>query len=181
VLPPDVARLQSFNAVPITPDYFKEAMERLRTRFLKTPSRPGLKLPSNLRASPSRETRSIVEPDPKALLEWATSAKAPVLPAPQLVGRVMNQDEIQLAWSEVPGADEYVLERAISSIKGDRTVSSIKESFLEVYRGPDRSYNDTLFFYVVWLYRVRASASGQAGKWSDVRQYKHLALRRRDP
>jgi hypothetical protein len=40
VLPPDVARLPFFNAVPIQPGYFDAAMERLRTRFLKVPSNP---------------------------------------------------------------------------------------------------------------------------------------------
>ena len=40
VLPPDVARLPSFNAVPIPPGYFGAALERLRTRFLKIPSNP---------------------------------------------------------------------------------------------------------------------------------------------
>ena len=39
-LPPDVARLPLFNAVPIQPGYFDAAMERLRTRFLKVPSNP---------------------------------------------------------------------------------------------------------------------------------------------
>jgi carbon monoxide dehydrogenase subunit G len=39
-LPPDVAGLPSFNAVPIQPGYFDAAMERLRTRFLKMPSDP---------------------------------------------------------------------------------------------------------------------------------------------
>jgi hypothetical protein len=42
-LPPDVARLPSFNAVAIPPGYLEEAMERLRTRFLKTPSDPRLR------------------------------------------------------------------------------------------------------------------------------------------
>lgn len=40
VLPSDVARLPSFNAVAIQPGYFDAAMERLRTRFLKMPSNP---------------------------------------------------------------------------------------------------------------------------------------------
>ena len=37
VLPPDVARLPTFNAVVVAtqPEYFEAAMERLRTRFLK--------------------------------------------------------------------------------------------------------------------------------------------------
>jgi hypothetical protein len=40
LLPPDVARLATFNAVAIPPGYFDGAMERLRTRFLKVPSNP---------------------------------------------------------------------------------------------------------------------------------------------
>jgi TIR domain len=40
VLPPDIARLPSFNAVAVPPGYFDAAMERLRTRFLKMPSNP---------------------------------------------------------------------------------------------------------------------------------------------
>lgn len=40
MLPPDVAKLPFFNAVPIQPGYFDAAMERLRTRFLKAPSNP---------------------------------------------------------------------------------------------------------------------------------------------
>jgi hypothetical protein len=38
-LPPDVARLPSFNAVAVEqPELFDAAMERLRTKFLKMPS-----------------------------------------------------------------------------------------------------------------------------------------------
>jgi hypothetical protein len=40
VLPSDVARLPSFNAVPIQSGYFDAAMERLRTRFLKPSKSP---------------------------------------------------------------------------------------------------------------------------------------------
>ena len=39
-LPPNVARLASYNAVTIPPLYFDAAMERLRIRFLKIPSNP---------------------------------------------------------------------------------------------------------------------------------------------
>ena len=38
VLPPDVAKLPSFNGVAIPPGYFDDAMKKLRTRFLKMPS-----------------------------------------------------------------------------------------------------------------------------------------------
>ncbi len=37
-LPHDISKLPSFNAVPIPPGYTDEAMDRLRTRFLKMPS-----------------------------------------------------------------------------------------------------------------------------------------------
>jgi hypothetical protein len=40
VLPPDVAKLPSLNAVTIPPVYFDAAMGLLRTRFLKMPSNP---------------------------------------------------------------------------------------------------------------------------------------------
>jgi hypothetical protein len=51
VLPSDVARLPSLNAVPIQPGYFDAAMERLRTRFLKKPPSPT--------APPLAETRNV--------------------------------------------------------------------------------------------------------------------------
>ena len=162
VLPPDVARLPFFNAVPIPRElaYFDPAMELLRTRFLKIPSKPT--------APPLPKSHSVVEPGRSAARARSgevTSAGAPVLPAPQLTGRA-NVVEVQLTWSEVSGAHEYLLERAKEPpYRGD------KESFVKVYQGPDLSYNDRpaqstgLTF---WLYRVRASASGQAGRWSDT-------------
>jgi hypothetical protein len=51
MLPPDMARLASLNAVTIQPDYFDAAMERLRTRFLTKPPNPT--------APPLPETRSV--------------------------------------------------------------------------------------------------------------------------
>ena len=161
VLPSDVARLPSFNALSIHLDLFDESMDRLRTRFLKMPSKP---------AAPPLPKRHSVEPgrSARARSVEVTSAGAPVLPAPQLTGRAneMNVIEVQLTWSEVSGTHEYMLERAKKpGHSGD------KESFVEVYHGPDLSYNDrpgentNLTF---WLYRVRASASGQAGRWSDT-------------
>jgi hypothetical protein len=56
VLPPDVARLPSLNAVVIQPDYFPAAMERLRTRFLKTPPKPGPRLRDLFFPGPHRGT-----------------------------------------------------------------------------------------------------------------------------
>jgi len=81
-LPPDVARLPSFNGIAVAgqPEYFNAAMKRLRRRFLKTPSRPA--------APPLPETRSVVEPGrrPLAMTERLWDAEFPfqVLPAPQL-------------------------------------------------------------------------------------------------
>jgi hypothetical protein len=160
VLPPDVARLPSFNALSIQEEYFEAAMERLRTRFLKAPSKPP--------APPLPGTRNLFERGRHALDRSGklTSAGTPVLPAPQLTGRHGNPLQVQLTWTEVSGAHEYVLERAHENYRGDQ------EIFQEVYRGPDRSYNEIPAQSTglgSWSYRVRAaSASGQAGKWSDT-------------
>jgi hypothetical protein len=51
VLPPDVARLRSLNAVPITPEYPEAGMKRLR-QFLKMPPKPAS--PSKAPALPPR-------------------------------------------------------------------------------------------------------------------------------
>lgn len=48
VLPTDVAGLPSLNAIVIPPDYFPAAMEKLRTRFLKTPPKPPAAKPETL-------------------------------------------------------------------------------------------------------------------------------------
>ena len=99
-----MARLPSFNAVSIHPDFFDEAMERLRTRFLKRP--------------------------PKAL-------PLPKLPAPVLAGRHGERSRIGSTWSEVSGADEYLLEGSGPPIGSG--IGSL-QPFREIYRGPNRSY-----------------------------------------
>jgi hypothetical protein len=151
-LPPDVARLPSFNAVSIQPGYYDEAMQRLRRRFLKIPSRPAAPLPP--------ETRSAVE--------WLSRAAptVPDLPAPQLTQREKSMfRSVRMTWSEVSGAQEYVLEQAIAL-----TLPGYPKSFVEVYRGPNRSFLARPRDPVVWLltYRVRASASGRVGEWSNT-------------
>jgi hypothetical protein len=173
VLPPDVASLPQFNAVTIQPGYFDEAMERLRTRFLKMPSKPTAPPPAQTRGVAGLDRRAV------ALSGERTSAGAPVLPAPELSGRYMNLFEAQLTWSEVPGADEYVLERA------EESISFFVPDFREVYRGPDRSYKQLPLPFVgphevggirvlprplpaLLRYRIRAAASGKAGKWSNT-------------
>jgi hypothetical protein len=49
VLPPDVAKLSSLNAVSIPPGYFGAAMDRLRNQFLKMPSSPTAPPPPQIR------------------------------------------------------------------------------------------------------------------------------------
>jgi hypothetical protein len=170
VLPPDVAELPSFQAVSIKSGYYPEGLKRLRKRFLKTPSRPA--------ATPLPETRSVfkrLEPDRSPFVitpERLSNAKfsVPVLPAPKLTSRAASPvGSVQLTWSEVSGAQEYVLEIArVKALYGRHP-----KTFDEVYRGPNRSYyiaappggvTGDLFFH----YRVRASISGQAGEWSNT-------------
>jgi hypothetical protein len=130
-LPHDVARLPSFNAVAIQPEYFNAAMKLLRKRFLKTPSRP---------AAPSLpETRSASVPGLAAAIPerfWSTRFTVQDLPAPQLTGpERRTSGSVWLTWSEVSGAQEYVLEQATGFI-----TSGEQHRFVEVYRGPNRSY-----------------------------------------
>ena len=133
-LPPDVARLPSFNAVSIEPGYFDAAMERLRTRFLKRP--------------------------PKAL-------PLPKLPAPVLAGRHGERSRIELTWSEVSGADEYLLEGSGPPIGSG--IGSL-QPFREIYRGPNRSYEGAPGSPGKWTFRVCANPSwrvGESGEWSN--------------
>jgi len=166
VLPPDIARLPSFNAVPITSDYFVAAMKRLRTRFLKTPSKPT--------APPPRETRSVMEPGRQALArpESLTSNKSLFSHAPQLTGQWnKNWTLLRLTWSAVLGAGEYVLEQARGpASRGDSKI------FLEVYRGPNRSYDVPHAMFLPMSYRVRAIIFGQAGEWSDILESANIRL-----
>jgi hypothetical protein len=171
-LPSDVAKLTEFNAVAIRPDYFDAAMEKLRTRFLKKPPRP---------IAPPPAGTLYIDRLPRRPAEKPKSAAAPVLPPPELTWLRGPPDRVCLGWSEVPGASEYVLERA-----PDPEVVSLRpvhSGWREVYRGPHRSYDDVpsgegpelrvrpaLSPATVqwWLYRVRAGASGQAGMWSNT-------------
>jgi hypothetical protein len=89
-------------------------------------------------------------------------------PAPRLTAQRAENNplRVQLAWSEVLGADKYVLERASAwgwAPPGDR-------EFQEVYRGSGRVYIDAPAQSTTetsWRYRVRADASGDAGRWSE--------------
>jgi hypothetical protein len=86
VLPPEVARLPSFNGVAVAaqPEYFNAAMKRLRTQFLKMPSKPT--------APPLPETRS-VEQVRQALANPDAAAR-------------MREIEIELVLRELQGRPE---------------------------------------------------------------------------
>jgi len=148
VLPPEVAKLASFNAVsiPSSSEYFDAAMERLRTFLKKPPNRSAPLLRDDIVIRPGQRTLpSSGEP---------MSAGASVLPAPQLTWARSGAIKVKLSWSEVPGASEYVLER-------DGSV---------VYRGPFRSYSEVRTtshtLRALSHYRVRANAPGRDGMWS---------------
>jgi hypothetical protein len=153
-LPDSLATLARRSALILRHESFPADADRLLAEI-----EPILRPPA-----PLPETRNVIkraQPGSGKL----TSAGAPVLPAPQLTGQHGNPLQVQLTWSEVSGAHEYVLERAREAHRGD------PELFQEVYRGPDRSYNDVpgeSTSLGVWRYRVRASASGQVSGWSDT-------------
>ena len=76
-LPADVARLTSFNAVSVPHDYFTEAMQKLRERFLRprTLPEPGPAAPESLRAMLRRPTLEGVPIQMGAQLTWSVLAK----------------------------------------------------------------------------------------------------------
>jgi hypothetical protein len=182
VLPPDVERLRGFQAVDIPSGpsrYFNAAMKELRGKgFLKkTPKPPAPPRPVTRSDQRARATQA------PARSKGFTSAMALVLPAPQLTSREYKnprEDYVQLTWSEVPGADEYVLENASLPYPflKTRPTEAMRgfPDIREVYRGPGRSYNelrsrqepDSMHTVAPSFFRVRASFSGQAGRWSDI-------------
>jgi hypothetical protein len=86
-LPADVARLPSFNAVSAPHDYFTEAMQKLRERFLRPPAQP--------------------QPRPGSPLASLTAT----MRRPTLEG-VPIQLGAQLTWSVLAGAEGFELERS---------------------------------------------------------------------
>jgi hypothetical protein len=160
-LPADIARLPGFNAIPISQASFKASISRQSTRFLTMPFTPTV--------PPPPETRSIVDRVRRKLTRAATAmtAEAPQLPAPRLTGRCVNTVHVQLTWTEVAGAEEYVVERARRPLAWSRKASA--PEFSEVYRGPDSMHTDGAHSssLIAWHYRVRAGASGHRWTWSD--------------
>jgi hypothetical protein len=169
ILPTDMARLRTFNAVSITPEYFTSAMVKLRTRFLKAPSKPTVQPTPEARSFAERIRRLLARPDEITTPPAGAATRAPTyrasgtrrrrstatLPPPHLTGRQKSTFVIELTWSEVPGAKEYVLER----------------DGREVHRGSAQAYDDTPpvggTTIASWRYRVRAEAIGHAGTWSE--------------
>jgi hypothetical protein len=94
-LPADVARLPSFNAVSVPHDYFAEAMQKLRERFLRTPE----PLPTG-------------GPPPVVGLR-----RGPALAEPTLSQRrgVTSPLEVTLDWTEVNGAVGYEVEQSTTA------------------------------------------------------------------
>ena len=144
-LPADLARLPSFNAVSVPHDYFAEAMQKLRGRFLHPPEpMPPRDMPA-ARLGPLRPR---------------------TLPAPALSRRRGSESPlvITLDWTSVDGAVGYALEQSASASfarSRRRNVSS-------------RAHHDVLLTELDRsgrLFRVRAESGFGFfvdGPWSNI-------------
>lgn len=160
-LPADIDRLNGFNALNVPEDYFDDAMEKLRDRFLKRLAPALTPAPAATEEAVSRKIEHALAPPDLAAagvklstptIDAFLRAQAPRLTAEAFPGGAA------LSWSTILMASEYTLERAFD------------EAFIsatEVYRGPLREYRDAPMAFV-WHYRVRAQTFlGSDGPWSD--------------
>jgi LytR cell envelope-related transcriptional attenuator/ATPase family associated with various cellular activities (AAA)/TIR domain len=156
-LPQDIARLTSFNAVSVPHDYFDEAMQKLRERFLRLPRTPQL-----TQASPTT-AEAVDDRIQKAL--WADPATTITssgrrLAAPEITAH-RDETSIVVTWRAVAEACEYVVERAVGIGFASATIA---------YRGSAQEYRQTYNVVLPWSYRVRAVgyADFDLGPWSTV-------------
>ena len=141
VLPPDVARLLSFNAVPITPEYPEAGMKRLR-QFLKMPPKPAQApaLPPRRAgpagATPTSDTYSRFTPKYSGL-KPPTSMTPPGGPrsSGEILSGVLRRAQQQQAEAPAtPKTDEQIEREA------DGTRASVPEAQAErETRAPDSS------------------------------------------
>lgn len=144
MLPADVTRLPSFNAVSVPQDYFSAAMQKLRGRFLRAPDQVPPPVLTTRRAATAR----------------LSSVDLPGGIAPELTVLRVGPG-IRLTWSDVQGAGGYVVEQSSTSDFADAaafTHTDRRHSAVRVAL-PGRTY-----------YRVRASGfvGDPSDTWSNV-------------
>jgi len=143
-LPADVARLPSFNAVSVPHDYFPEAMQKLRRRFLHVPA-----------ASPSSPVTGSAR-NAAGLVPGLRSRE----PVPELAAQV-HPFTVNLIWTEVPGATGYELQQAT-------TADFVRPTLLSPDRGRKRVVLRDGLPPVAW-FRVCALGTGSwLARWSNA-------------
>jgi hypothetical protein len=103
-LPADVARLPAYNAVSVPQDYFTEAMQRLRDRFLRLPAPPPITLPVEPAGLRGSMTAALI----------GRNDDGRDLAAPRLSLSMWNGQHT-LMWPKVDGANSYVREQSPTS------------------------------------------------------------------
>ena len=144
VWPAELAGLPNLNAVQVPADYFDEAMQKLRQRFLRAP------VPATPPAA--TDTGSAVAESPLQ----PTDSELGRLGAP-IVSVAADGQGVIVSWARIPGAVDYVVER---------TARSSFAASIVVYRGPSTEFREP-DRPAPWSYRVRAIGPGRtAGPWS---------------
>ncbi len=168
-LPDHLAKVASYQSVDVPFEYFAAAMEKIKSRFLTaaavpevTPTAPAHRPQIDLLVR--RANQKVSEPSFAALF-------GEPLPAPRLTnvaGTTLASFTKKLSWTTVPGAAEYVLQRA---------EDSSFENPVEVYRGDDVTFLLPFFSPEALHYRVKAAAGLRIGAWSNVVTVEPLVLR----
>jgi hypothetical protein len=146
-LPTDLARLPSLNAVSVPHDYFAEAMQKLRERFLRTPE----PLPTG-------------GPPPMVGLRLVSLRRGPALSEPTLSQRrgVTSPLEVTLDWTKVKGAKGYEVEQSTTAyFARSRSIGRMVRTHHHMLRSDlDRGR----------FFRVRATATWGLfpGPWSNT-------------
>lgn len=151
-LPADLARLPSFNAVSVPHDYFAEAMQKLRDRFLRPPD--PVPPPAAGGTAMNRLIARALGLPPAAALGRPVLREVRKVRRPLLVG---------VSWSAVDGATSYDIEQSSTAdfvqgqivyLRGDATTYDLLRSELDRGR----------------FFRVRAVGREgfDRGPWSNV-------------
>jgi TIR domain len=147
-LPADVARLSSFNGVSVPHDYFPEAMQKLRERFLWT-HRPDTTAARDPGREPSRGQQLVAEAQART--------------APQLTVQLgPGATAATLSWTTPAGAAFYVLHAArtpdFDYVHPFNVDTTSRAPVLKMERTKQ-----------TWWYRVRvAGPDARAGSWSNA-------------
>ena len=93
-----------------------------------------------------------------ATSDWTTSSSVPVYGSPKLTVPIqaMQGQQVSMSWTEIDGADSYLLQRKAST----------DSDFTQVYAGTALTFNETAGTWTAVQYRVCAVFGSTNGAWA---------------